>query len=59
MGGILIILSVVISTMMWADISNKFILIMITAISGFGFIGFADDYLKAVKKDSKGLRGWY
>ena len=59
MGGILIILSVVISTLMWADLSNKFILIMITAISGFGMIGFADDYLKAVKKNSKGLKGWY
>ncbi len=59
MGGILIILSVVISTLMWADLSNKFILIMITAITGFGMIGFADDYLKAIKKNSKGLKGWY
>jgi phospho-N-acetylmuramoyl-pentapeptide-transferase len=59
MGGILIILSVVISTLMWADLSNKFILIMITAITGFGMIGFADDYLKSVKKNPKGLKGWY
>ena len=59
MGGILIILSVVISTLMWGDLSNKFILIMIAAISGFGIIGLADDYLKTTKKDSKGLKGWY
>ncbi len=59
MGGILIIFSVVISVLMWGDLSNKYILIMIAAILGFGMIGFIDDYLKAIKKDPKGLRGWY
>jgi len=43
---------------MWGDLSNKFILIMIVAIVGFGLIGFADDYLKAVKQNPKGLGGW-
>jgi phospho-N-acetylmuramoyl-pentapeptide-transferase len=59
MGGILIILSVVISALMWGDLSNKYILIMIVAITGFGLIGLTDDYLKTIKKNSKGLRGWY
>jgi phospho-N-acetylmuramoyl-pentapeptide-transferase len=59
MGGILIILSVVISVFMWGDLSNKYILIMLLAILGFGLIGFVDDYLKTVKKNTKGLRGWY
>ncbi len=59
MGGILIILSVVISVLMWGDLSNRYILIMIAAILGFGMIGLLDDYLKAVKKDPKGLKGWY
>ncbi len=59
MGGILIILSVVISVLMWGDLSNKYIWIMIAAILSFGLIGLLDDYLKAVKKDPKGLKGWY
>jgi len=59
MGGILIILSVVTSVLMWGDLSNKFVLIMLLAITGFGLIGFVDDYLKAVKKNPKGLKGLY
>jgi phospho-N-acetylmuramoyl-pentapeptide-transferase len=59
MGGILIIMSVVLSTLMWGDLSNKFVLIMVAAILGFGFIGLTDDYLKVVKKNPKGLKGWY
>ena len=59
MGGILIILSVIISVLMWGDLSNKYMLIMIVAITGFGMIGLADDYLKTIKKNPKGLRGWY
>ncbi|MBI5055969.1 MAG: phospho-N-acetylmuramoyl-pentapeptide-transferase [Nitrospirae bacterium] len=59
MGGIIIILSVVVSVLMWGELSNKFVLIMIAAIVGFGFIGLVDDYLKVVRKNPKGLRGWY
>ena len=59
MGGLLIIFSVVMSVAMWGDMGNKYILIMLAAIVGFGFIGLADDYLKAIRRDSKGLRGWY
>lgn len=59
MGGILIILSVVISVLLWADLSNKYILIMLLSILGFGGIGMTDDYLKLVMSDSKGLSAWY
>jgi len=59
MGGILIISSVVISILMWGDMSNKFILIMLASLVGFGLIGLVDDYLKVIKGNSKGLRGWY
>jgi phospho-N-acetylmuramoyl-pentapeptide-transferase len=59
MGGILIILSVVSSVLMWGDLSNKFMLIMLVAIVGFGLIGLIDDYLKTIRKDPKGLKGWY
>ncbi len=59
MGGILIILSIVISSLMWGDLSNKYVLIMIAAVIGFGLIGLTDDYLKTIKKNPRGLRGWY
>ena len=59
MGGILIIASVVISVLMWGDLSNKFVLIMLVAIIGYGLIGLIDDYLKSVKKDPQGMKGWY
>lgn len=59
MGGIIIIISIVISVLLWGDLNNRYILIMIASILGFGLIGFTDDYLKVVKKNPKGLRGWY
>ncbi|RJQ19001.1 MAG: phospho-N-acetylmuramoyl-pentapeptide-transferase [Nitrospiraceae bacterium] len=59
MGGILIIISVLVSILMWGDLSNKFVLIMIAAIVGFGLIGLTDDYLKVIRKNPKGLSGWY
>ncbi len=59
MGGIIIIISVVLSVLMWGDLSNKFVLIMIASITGFGLIGLTDDYLKVIRKNPKGLGGWY
>ncbi len=46
MGGLLIILSVLVSTFLWADLTNSFIWIAIITILIFGLIGFADDYKK-------------
>jgi phospho-N-acetylmuramoyl-pentapeptide-transferase len=57
MGGTLIIFSVAISTLLWADLSNYFVWIVMLVLLGFGAIGFVDDYLMLVKKRSKGLTG--
>ena len=59
MGGILILFSIVLSVLMWGDLENKYIWIMIFATLGFGIIGLVDDYLKAVSKSAKGLRARY
>jgi phospho-N-acetylmuramoyl-pentapeptide-transferase len=57
MGGILIVISAVLPTFLWADLTNPFIWIVLVAIVGFGSIGFADDYIKIVRKRSLGLTG--
>jgi phospho-N-acetylmuramoyl-pentapeptide-transferase len=57
MGGIIIISSVVISTILWADLSNSYILTLLFGILGFGAIGFYDDYKKLIKRNSDGIKG--
>ena len=57
MGGLLVIASVVISTLLWARLSSFYIWVIIAATLAFGAIGFADDYLKLVKRRSLGLTG--
>jgi phospho-N-acetylmuramoyl-pentapeptide-transferase len=59
MGGIIILGSVVLPTLLFADLSNTFIQIMLLAVIWMGGIGFLDDYLKVVKKVKKGLIGRY
>jgi phospho-N-acetylmuramoyl-pentapeptide-transferase len=58
MGGILIILCILISLLMWADLRNIYIWTMIVSLVGFGAIGFLDDYLKILRKSHRGLRGY-
>ena len=55
MGGLLIILSVLVSTFLWSDLNNIFIWISIITILLFGFIGFADDYKKIKSNSSSGI----
>ena len=55
MGGLLLIASVVISTLLWARLSSFYVWVIIAATLAFGAIGFADDYLKLVKRRSLGL----
>jgi phospho-N-acetylmuramoyl-pentapeptide-transferase len=55
MGGLIIIAAVLIPTMLWADLSNRFIWIVIFTTLSFGFIGFMDDYIKISKRRSQGL----
>lgn len=57
MGGLMILLSVVVSTLLWADITNHYVWIVLFVTIGFGLIGFCDDYLKLTKRNSKGLPG--
>ena len=57
MGGIIIISSVLIATILWADLSNHYILILLFGIVSFGLIGFYDDYKKLVRKNSDGIKG--
>ena len=57
MGGFLILVALVLSTLLWADIKNHYVWIVLLVTVGFGAIGFADDYLKLTKRNSKGLPG--
>jgi phospho-N-acetylmuramoyl-pentapeptide-transferase len=57
MGGLLLIASVVISTLLWARLSSFYVWVVIVATLAFGGVGFADDYLKLVKRRSLGLTG--
>jgi phospho-N-acetylmuramoyl-pentapeptide-transferase len=59
MGGFLILISIIVSTVLWADIQNQFVWLVMFVTIGFGAIGFADDFLKLTKRNSKGLRGRY
>jgi phospho-N-acetylmuramoyl-pentapeptide-transferase len=55
MGGALIIVSIAASTLLWSDLGNRFVWVVLTSTLVFGAIGWADDYRKLVKRDSKGL----
>ncbi|HEY8017847.1 MAG TPA: phospho-N-acetylmuramoyl-pentapeptide-transferase, partial [Dongiaceae bacterium] len=57
MGGVLILLAVTLSTLLWADLRNGFVWVVLFVTVGFGAIGFADDYLKLTRRNSKGLPG--
>ena len=55
MGGLLILTSAIIPTILWADLSNPYIWIAVLATAGFGVVGFTDDYLKIVRRSHHGL----
>ena len=57
MGGVLILFSLTLSTLLWADMENKYVLATLMITLGFGFLGMVDDYLKLTKRSSKGLPG--
>src|SRR5450830_552343 len=56
MGGALILISIAISTLLWADLSNRFIWVVMIVTFGYGAIGWVDDYRKVVNKDPEGMR---
>ncbi len=55
MGGLLIIFSTIISTLLWARIDNRYILLVLFSVLWLGMVGFLDDYMKFVSKRSKGM----
>ncbi len=57
MGGVLIIFAVVISTLLWANFSVKYVWLILLVTVGYGLIGFVDDYRKLNGKNSKGISG--
>ncbi len=59
MGGVIIVLSTVIPTLLWADLTNGFTLTSMVVLVWLGALGFMDDYLKVVRKKTEGLIGRY
>lgn len=57
MGGLLIVVSILLPTMLWSDLSNPFVWLVVLSTLGYAAIGFADDYLKVVHKQNLGLNG--
>ncbi|HQR37296.1 MAG TPA: phospho-N-acetylmuramoyl-pentapeptide-transferase [Blastocatellia bacterium] len=57
MGGVLIVMSVVVATLLWSNLANPYVWIAIFSILAYGGIGFADDYRKLVRKQNLGLTG--
>jgi phospho-N-acetylmuramoyl-pentapeptide-transferase len=55
MGGTLIIVSIVVSILLWSDLTNFYVWITLFVVVGYGLVGFIDDYLMQIKKQSKGL----
>ncbi len=55
MGGVLILIGIAVSTLLWADLSNRFVWIVMIVTFGFGAIGWADDWRKVVRKDPEGM----
>ena len=56
MGGVLILICITVSTLLWADLSNRFVWIVLAVTLGFGAIGWVDDWRKVVHKDPEGMR---
>ncbi len=56
MGGVLILLCIAVATLLWADLSNRFVWIVLLVTLGFGAIGWVDDWRKVVDKNPEGMR---
>ena len=55
MGGLLILMGIFISVLLWGDLGSRYVWVMLFVLGSFGLIGFVDDYRKVVRKDPKGL----
>lgn len=59
MGGSLILVAIAVSTLLWADLANRYVWVVLLVTVLFGLIGFIDDYIKLVRQDPKGLLSRY
>ncbi|EKV29989.1 Phospho-N-acetylmuramoyl-pentapeptide-transferase [Caenispirillum salinarum AK4] len=57
MGGLMILFATLVSTLLWADLTNVFVWAVLLVTVGYGLLGFADDYLKVTKRNTKGVSG--
>jgi phospho-N-acetylmuramoyl-pentapeptide-transferase len=55
MGGALILVSIIVTTLLWADLRNRFVWVVLLVTLGFGTVGWVDDYRKVVQRNPKGL----
>ena len=55
MGGALVLVAIALSTLLWSDLSNRYVWLVLIVTLGFGAIGWWDDYLKLFLKNSRGL----
>jgi phospho-N-acetylmuramoyl-pentapeptide-transferase len=56
MGGVLILISIAVSTLLWSDLGNRFVWVVLVVTLGFGAVGWVDDYRKVVYKNPEGMR---
>jgi phospho-N-acetylmuramoyl-pentapeptide-transferase len=56
MGGALILVSIVVTTLLWGDLTNRFVWVVLLVTLAFGAIGWVDDYRKVVHRNPKGFR---
>lgn len=57
MGGALILVAISVAILLWGDLSNRYLWVVLLVTLGFGLVGWVDDYRKIIKKNSQGLRG--
>jgi phospho-N-acetylmuramoyl-pentapeptide-transferase len=57
MGGVMMLLGITVATLLWADLSNRYVWIALFVTISYGFIGFVDDYMKVTKRSVGGLKG--
>ncbi|NQV19839.1 MAG: phospho-N-acetylmuramoyl-pentapeptide-transferase [Rhodospirillales bacterium] len=57
MGGVIILLGLGVATLLWADLSNRYVWAAVLGTAGFGVVGFIDDYLKVTRRHSRGVPG--
>src|SRR6476661_7591417 len=57
MGGLMILAGLVVATLLWANLTNRYVWIVLAVTLGFGMVGFYDDYLKVTKQTHNGISG--